>query len=412
MVVANPSFPGSFYQVCACKLPAFFPKSLFNSFLRYNFTLGFQQVVDAYKRLLAPAGIKVEVETAIAIEVEEVHAPEIDYSSVKEFLKYRPPSRMSVGRKKVIGNKRPTLVLDFSSVRELIPPALPKVTTTYIDKENVTVVNEWNFMLLQLSGLSYGILFYVPGTELWTFVDVSVSGNHHQSTLPGNPIELPLDLIAWQIFDFFTHRVNDHAPKIKEGFAPFSLSCPDRILAKLLSNLFLDLGLPSERQIGISKQSQVPRKYWEHITTLTNKRAILVPVDSFRAMLTCAGCFRLFAHMYNSLSLCNICSEMCEGYQRDLDNQLPYCEYPRGGEIDGRRNSTGPNAVVCGIPRFAIGHLPQSLHFTRKRNTEPVEKRGQDGRLNGGTCRKQKKPQCFRAPPHPADDHSQPGRGC
>lgn len=353
-------------------------------------------MVDAYKRLLAPADIKAEVETAIAIEVEEIHAPGIDYSSVKEFLKCWPPPRMSVKRKKAKKNKRPILVLDFSSVRELIPPALPKVTTTYIYKENVTVVNEWNFMLLQLRGLSYGILFYVPGTELWNFVDISVPG---ESALPGNPVELPLDLIAWQIFDFFTHRVSDHALDIKEGFAPFSLSCPDRILAKLLSNLFLDLGLPLERQIGISKQSQVPNKYWEHITTLMNKRAILVPVDSFRTILTCASCFRLFAHMYNSLSLCGICSETGEGYRWDPDNQLPDCEYPWGGEVDCRRNSTGPNPGVCGIPRFAIGHLPQSFHFTRKRGTELVEKRGQDGgRLNKGDLRISKKKLVFSGP--------------
>lgn len=365
-------------------------------------------MVDAYKRLLAPAGIKAEVETVLAIEVEEIHVPGIDYSSVKEFLKCRPPPRMSVKQKKVIKNKRPTLVLDFSSVRELIPPALPKVTTTYIYKESVTVVNEWNFMLLQLRGLSYGILFYVPGTELWTFVDISVSGNRHQPALPGNPVELPLDLIAWQIFDFFTHRVSDHALDIKEGFAPFSLSCPDRILAKLLSNLFNDLGLPSERHIGISKQSQVPNKYWEHITTLMNKRAILAPVDNFRTMLTCAGCFRLFTQMYNSLSLCSICSETCEGCQQDMDKQLLDCEYPRDGEADGTGNSTGPNAIVCGIPRFVIGHLPQSFHFTRKRNSEPIEKRGRDnGRLNKGDLRRAKKPQCFRVPSRPAGGHSQ-----
>lgn len=360
-------------------------------------------MVDSYKRLQVPPGIRAEIETIIAIEVEEINAPGIDYSSVKEFLICQPLPGVSVHQKKVVKNNKPTLMVDFSFVRELIPPALPKVNTTYIYREKVTVVNEWHFMLLQLRGLSYGILFYVPGTELWTFVDISVSGNHHQPALAGDSVELPLDLIAWQIFDFFTRRVSNHTLDIKEGFAPFSLSCPDGILAKLLSSLFLDLGLPSQRQIGISKENQVPIKYREQITTLASERATPISVDS---MLTCASCFGLFAHI-NSLSLCSVCSETSEDYQRNSNN-LPDREHLQVREVDGRRNSKGSNAIVCELPRFSIGHLPQSFHFARKRDVGLVDKRGQGGRLSKGELRRAKKSRTkkssFSGPSRPTND--------
>lgn len=361
-------------------------------------------MVDSYKRLQVLPGIRAEVETTIAIEAEEIHAPGIDYSSVKEFLICQPLPKISVQRKKIVKNKKPTLMVDFSFVRELIPPALPKVNTTYIYREKVAVVNEWHFMLLQLRGLSYGILFYVPGTELWSFVDISVSGNHHQPALAGDSVELPLDLIAWQIFDFFTRRVNNHTLDIKEGFAPFSLSCPDKVLAKLLSSLFLDLGLPSQRQVGISKENQVPIKYREQITTLATT---LVSVDS---MLTCAGCFGLFANTNNSLSLCSVCSETSEDYRRDSNN-LPNREYPQVCEVDGRRNSKGSNAIVCELPRFSIGHLPQSFHFARKRNAGLVEKRGKGSRLSKGELRRVKKSRTKKStssgPSRPTGNRSQ-----
>lgn len=334
-------------------------------------------MVDAYKRLPVPPGIEAEIETIMAIEVEETHAPELDYSSVKEFLKSRPLPKTSIGQKKVVKSKKPSLVLDFSSVREVILPALPRVTTTYIYREKVTVVNEWHIMLLQFQDPScgLGILFYMPGTELWSLVDVFVPGSHPQSALPGNHFMLPLDLIAWQIFDFFAHRVRNHTFNIKQGFAPHSLSCPDETLAKLLSSLFLDLGLPSERQIGISKQNQIPMKYQEQVA---NKIGTRVPVGSFKTMLTCAGCFGLFTRIDTSLDLCNVCSE---DYQRNLGNTLPDHEYLRDKEASCQ-DSKGSNFTTRGIRQLVIGHLPQSFHFTRKRNTGLVEKRGQGGRLN------------------------------
>lgn len=335
-------------------------------------------MVDAYKRLPAPPGIQAKLETTMVIEVEETHAPEIDYSSVKEFLKRRPLPKM-VGQKKVAKNRKSALVLDFSSVRELIPPALPRVSTTYICRENVTVANEWHLMLLQLEGLScgLGILFYVPGTDIWSFVDVFVPGSHPQSALPGDFFELPLDLVSWQIFDFFTRRVGNHTPDTKEGFAPFSLSCSDEILAKLLSGLFLDLGLPPERQIGTSRQNQIPMKYREQIVTLANKGATRVPVNSFKTMLTCASCFGLFACIDTNLSLCSLCSKTCEGYKRNSGDTLPNFEYLQGKEANSRRNSKGSSSIARGIHRLAIGHLPQSFHFARKRNTELAGSGGQ-----------------------------------
>lgn len=342
-------------------------------------------MVNTYKRLPVPPGIEAEIETTMAIEVEETHAPELDYSSVKEFLKSRPPPKTSIGQRKVVKSKKPSLVLDFSSVREVILPVLPRVTTTYIYREKVTVANEWHLMLLQFKDPScgLGILFYVPGTELWSFVDVSVPGSHPQSALPGNRFVLPLDLIAWQIFDFFTHRVINHTLNTKEGFAPLSLRCPDETLAKLLSSLFFNLGLPLERQIGISKQNQnqIPMKYRGQIATLTNKIGTRVPVGSFKTMLTCPGCFGLFTRIDTSLDLCNICSE---GYQQNLGNTLPDHEDLCDKEANSSRDSKGFNFTTREIHQLVIGHLPQSFHFTRKRNTGLVEKPGQGGRLNKG----------------------------
>lgn len=343
-------------------------------------------MVNAYKRLPVPSRIEAEIENTMAIEVEETHAPELDYSSVKEFLKSRPLPKTSIRQKKVVKSKKLSLVLDFSSVKEVILPALPRVTTTYIYREKVIVVNEWHLMLLRFKepSCSLGILFYVPGTELWSFVDVFIPGSHPQSALPGNRFVLPLDLIAWQIFDFFTHRVINHTFNTKEGFAPLSLSCPDETLAKLLSSLFLNLGLPSERQIGISKRNQIPMKYQEQIAALASRIGTRVPVGSFTTMLTCAGCFGLFTRMDTSLGLCNVCSETCEGYQRNLGNTLPDREYLRGKEANSSRNSKGSNFTTRGVHQLEISHLPQSFHFTRKRNTKLVKKREQGGRLNKG----------------------------
>lgn len=390
MLAANPCFPKIFHQIYACKLLAFFPKPsircLLNvNFFRYDFTSGFQDVVDAYKRLPVPPKIKAELEITMAIEVEETQAPEIDYSSVKEFLRRQPLPKKAVERRNLVKRKEPALMLDFRSVREVVPLALPKVTITYICREKVTVANEWNLMLLQSRDLSYclGILFYLPGTELWSFVDIFVPGSPTQSTLAGNQFELPLDLIAWQVFDFFTRRVVNHELDIKQGFAPFSLSCPDEILAKLLSSLFLDLGLPSERQIKVSEQKQIPMRYQECTATLPNERATHVPVGSFKTMLTCASCFRLFTRMDTNPSLRNVCPETCEGNQQNSGNIPPDSEYLQDKEVNSERDPKGPNPVVFGIPRLAVGHLPQSFHFIRKRDTELVEKRRRGGLSKG-----------------------------
>lgn len=350
---------------------------------REDFTPRFQELVDRYKKLPAPPVINVELKTVMAIESEETPAPEIDYCSVKQFLKRLPPSRKVTKQRWRVENKAAALlVLDFRQVKEVTPPALPKVTTTYICRERAAVVNEWHFALLQFKELPYGIgiLFYVPGTELWSFINVFVPDGYPTSTLSGDSFQFPLDLIAWQIFDFFTHRITSYRLHIEEIFAPFSLSCHDGVLAGLLSSLFQDLGFSPERQIKISKKEQTPMEYWQCIVTLPDKRSRSVPVSILKTVLACASCFRLFPCISVDLSLCKFCSKTYEDYQRGPDKALFGCGYLRGKGISSISTPGDANFIVHGGVGLAFNYLQRSFHFTKKRNTELTGMR----KLKGG----------------------------
>lgn len=345
-------------------------------------------MVKAYERLPVPPTITVDLETCLAIEVEEDAAPEIDYSSVKQYLDL---PKEAAKQKEALGDEGDSvLMLDFSCVKELAPLALPKVTTTYVTTNKTAVANHWHFMLLQFPNLSssLGMLLFLPGTELWYFIDVAIPGGHTSPTLSASDsFSFPLDLIAWQLFDFFAHRIVNEEPYFQERFAPFSLSCPDETLAILLSSLFLDLGLPAEKRITTSMHEEIPMRYRECMAYLPNRRPEWMPLGDFKTVLVCPCCLRFSAHIDKSLGACRFCAQSL--VDQMVSNKIA-CQQAdvHGKEASIEKSSKGASFIMRGKPKFAVNYLPRLLYFTKEQNTELqlVEKRKQAS----GVCKRVK----------------------
>ncbi|KAH0609800.1 uncharacterized protein H6S33_012346 [Morchella sextelata] len=172
-----------------------------------QFTSGFQGLVREYKNLPTPSTITVELESSVVIEVQDAPVSELDPTSIRQYL--RRPTRLRGKGKKIDHKKEDSfLVLDFRYATETTFPAPPRVSTTYSVRNMTAVSNEWHFMLTKCPAYGLGIFIYLPGTSLRYFIDMVIAEDSRPISFPeGAPFQFPLDLIAWQLFDFFAHRI-------------------------------------------------------------------------------------------------------------------------------------------------------------------------------------------------------------
>lgn len=262
-----------------------------------SFSSGFQRLVREYKNLPTPSTITVELESSVVIEVQDAPFSELDPTSVRQYLR-RPPIR-PLGKGKNIDHKKKdcVLVLDFRYATETTFPAPPRVSTTYSVRNMTAVPNEWHFMLTRCPAYGFGIFIYVPGTSLRYFIDMVIDGGPK----PGSYLErerecfqFPLDLIAWQLFDFFVYRIVGEKFNTERGFAPSSLYCPDQKLGKLLSRLFSNLGLSKEREIRHYRCMGIPVEYEEQHIFLPDRRPGWLRLRHLSTVLICLLCNQFF----------------------------------------------------------------------------------------------------------------------
>lgn len=259
-----------------------------------SFRSGFQGLVREYKNLPTPSTITVELESSVVIEVQDAPVSELDHTSIRQYL--RRPTRLRGKGKKIDHKKEDSfLVLDFRYATETTFPAPPRVSTTYSVRNMTAVSNEWHFMLTKCPAYGLGIFIYLPGTSLRYFIDMVIAEDSRPISFPeGAPFQFPLDLIAWQLFDFFAHRIVGEKFNTERGFAPLSLYCPDEKLGKLLSGLFSNLGLSKERKIKISSCMGIPEEYEEQHIFLPNRHPEWVRLRDLSTVLICLECNQFF----------------------------------------------------------------------------------------------------------------------
>lgn len=277
--------------------------------LMVSFSSGFQRLVREYKNLPTPSTITVELESSVVIEAQDAPFSELDPTTVRQYL--RRPTRLP-GKGKNIGHKKEdcVLVLDFRYATETTFPAPPRVSTTYRVRNMTAVPNEWHFMLTKCPAYGFGIFIYVPGTSLRYFIDMVIDEDHTTKSYLEREREcfqFPLDLIAWQLFDFFVHRIVGEKFNTERGFAPLSLCCPDQKLVRFLSRLFSNLGLSKEREIKRYRCMGIPVEYEEQHIFLPNRHPEWLRLRDLSTVLICLMCNRFFISVNLQQVTCMSC---------------------------------------------------------------------------------------------------------